>query len=219
MSVFVPVGLSLCLSLCSYVCKSLCPMSCLLVSHFLLIRQFSVIREDVHQTTNDLTFSKALIYSFHFFPFFTLLSVLRTFIYDPLVEWQRTKGRELLAETSKTGEVTNEEVRCPVDGIWLTERVKPRERMWFLSDVSTTWPEVILTARGEWLPLLCVRWLFASHFLLQGVKILKDIEKRFKGFEGSNRIMIPLSIEGQVHYLINVSQILVFNYFFNLCPS
>ena len=39
-------------------------------------------------------------------------SVLRTFIYDPLVEWQRTKGRELLAEASKnkeTGEVTNEE--------------------------------------------------------------------------------------------------------------
>ena len=98
---------------------------CLLVSHFLLMRQLSVIREDVHQTTNDLTFSKALIYSFHFFPFFTLLSVLRTFIYDPLVEWQRTKGRELLAETSKTGEVTNEEVRCPVDGIWQTERVKP----------------------------------------------------------------------------------------------
>ena len=37
------------------------------------------------------------------------------------------------------------------------------------------------------------------------MKILKDIEKRFKGFEGSNRIMIPLSIEGHVHYLINVS--------------
>ena len=34
---------------------------------------------------------------------------------------------------------------------------------------------------------------------------MKDIEKRFKGFEGSNRIMIPLSIEGHVHYLINVS--------------
>lgn len=51
-----------------------------------------------------------------FFPSF-LLSVLRTFIYDPLVEWQRTKGRELVAETSKTGEVTNEEVRCPFDGI------------------------------------------------------------------------------------------------------
>ena len=40
------------------------------------------------------------------------VSVLRTFIYDPLVEWQRTKGRELLGEASKykeTGEVTNEE--------------------------------------------------------------------------------------------------------------
>jgi len=78
----------------------------------------------------------------------SLLTVLRTFIYDPLVEWQRTKGRELLAEASKnkeTGEVTNEE----------------------------------------------------------GVKILKDIEKRIQGFEGNNRIRIPLSIEGQVHYLIN----------------
>ncbi|KAJ7388535.1 hypothetical protein OS493_037052 [Desmophyllum pertusum] len=42
----------------------------------------------------------------------SLLTVLQTFIYDPLVEWQRTKGRELLAEASKnkeTGEVTNEE--------------------------------------------------------------------------------------------------------------
>ncbi|XP_068737355.1 serine/threonine-protein kinase ATR-like isoform X2 [Montipora capricornis] len=75
----------------------------------------------------------------------SLLTVLRTFIYDPLVEWQRTKGRESLTEASKTGEVTNEE----------------------------------------------------------GVKILKEIERRFKGFEGNNRIMIPLSIEGQVHYLIN----------------
>jgi len=40
------------------------------------------------------------------------VSVLRTFIYDPLVEWQRTKGRELLGEASKnkeTGEVSNEE--------------------------------------------------------------------------------------------------------------
>ena len=39
--------------------------------------------------------------------------MLRTFIYDPLVEWQRIKGRESLAEASKnkeTGEVTNEEV-------------------------------------------------------------------------------------------------------------
>lgn len=39
--------------------------------------------------------------------------MLRTFIYDPLVEWQRIKGRELLTEASKnkeTGEVTNEEV-------------------------------------------------------------------------------------------------------------
>ena len=50
-------------------------------------------------------------------------------------------------------------------------------------------------------------------FLLKGVKILKDIEKRFKGFEGTNRIMIPLSIEGQVHYLINVSPILLFKFF------
>ena len=44
--------------------------------------------------------------------FATFHSVLRTFIYDPLVEWQRTKGRELLSEASKnkeTGEVTNEE--------------------------------------------------------------------------------------------------------------
>ena len=44
---------------------------------------------------------------------YLLHSVLRTFIYDPLVEWQKTRGRELLAEASKnkeTGEVTNEEV-------------------------------------------------------------------------------------------------------------
>lgn len=77
----------------------------------------------------------------------SLLTVLRTFIYDPLVEWQRTKGRELLTEASKnreTGEVTNEE----------------------------------------------------------GLKILKDVERRIKGFEGTSKIMIPLSIEGQVHYLI-----------------
>ena len=49
-------------------------------------------------------------------------------------------------------------------------------------------------------------WSRSSYLVLfQGVKILKDIEKRLKGFEGNNRIMIPLSIEGQVHYLINVS--------------
>ena len=49
--------------------------------------------------------------AWNIFVFF--FSVLRTFIYDPLVEWQRTKGRELLGEASKnkeTGEVTNEEV-------------------------------------------------------------------------------------------------------------
>ena len=53
----------------------------------------------MRQWSDVLTFA-----SFH--------SVLRTFIYDPLVEWQRTKGRELLSEASKnkeTGEVTNEE--------------------------------------------------------------------------------------------------------------
>ena len=42
--------------------------------------------------------------------------MLRTFIYDPLVEWQRTKGKDSLAEASKTGEVTNEEV-CPCRNI------------------------------------------------------------------------------------------------------
>ncbi|RMX47129.1 hypothetical protein pdam_00018677 [Pocillopora damicornis] len=72
----------------------------------------------------------------------SLLTVLRTFIYDPLVEWQRTKGRELLSEASKNKET------------------------------------------GE------------------GLKILKDVERRIKGFEGTSKIMIPLSIEGQVHYLI-----------------
>ena len=45
-------------------------------------------------------------------------------------------------------------------------------------------------------------FVVAVHF--QGVKILKDIEKRIKGFEGTSKIMIPLSIEGQVHYLIEV---------------
>ena len=45
------------------------------------------------------------------------------------------------------------------------------------------------------------------------MKILKDIEKRFKGFEGNNRIMIPLSIEGHVHYLINVSSYYVSDVF------
>lgn len=154
-------------------------------------------------------FLEAGIYSFNFFCSL-LLSVLRTFIYDPLVEWQRTKGRELVAETSKTGEVTNEEVRCSFDGIWRAERVKPRAGLWFLIDVSTAWPEVILTTKGGWLPPRFVMWLYASYFLLKGVKILKDIEKRFKGFEGTNRIMIPLSIEGQVHYLINVSPLMLF---------
>ena len=53
----------------------------------------------MRQWSDVLTFA-----SFH--------SVLRTFIYDPLVEWQKTKGRELLSEASKnkeTEEVTNEE--------------------------------------------------------------------------------------------------------------
>ena len=39
----------------------------------------------------------------------------------------------------------------------------------------------------------------------QAVKILKDIEQRLKGLNSKNRIMIPLSIEGQVHKLITVS--------------
>ena len=38
----------------------------------------------------------------------------------------------------------------------------------------------------------------------QGFKILKDVERWIKGFEGTSKIMIPLSIEGQVHYLIEV---------------
>ena len=38
----------------------------------------------------------------------------------------------------------------------------------------------------------------------QGFKIMKDVERWIKGFEGTSKIMIPLSIEGQVHYLIEV---------------
>ena len=38
----------------------------------------------------------------------------------------------------------------------------------------------------------------------QGFKILKDVERWIKGFEGTSKIMIPLSIEGQVHYLMEV---------------
>lgn len=43
-----------------------------------------------------------------------ICSVLGTFIYDPLVEWQKQRGRDLMADTKNkdTGEVTNEEVRC-----------------------------------------------------------------------------------------------------------
>ena len=33
----------------------------------------------------------------------------------------------------------------------------------------------------------------------QGFKIMKDVEGWIKGFEGTSKIMIPLSIEGQVH--------------------
>ena len=33
----------------------------------------------------------------------------------------------------------------------------------------------------------------------QGFKIVKDVERWIKGFEGTSKIMIPLSIEGQVH--------------------
>lgn len=78
----------------------------------------------------------------------SLLTALRTFIYDPLVEWQKSRGRETASDIKAkeaTGEVTNEEA----------------------------------------------------------VKILKDIEQRLKGYQSKNKIMIPLSIEGQVHKLIN----------------
>ena len=33
----------------------------------------------------------------------------------------------------------------------------------------------------------------------QGFKIMKDVERWIKSFEGTSKIMIPLSIEGQVH--------------------
>ena len=33
----------------------------------------------------------------------------------------------------------------------------------------------------------------------QGFKIMKDVKRWIKGFEGTSKIMIPLSIEGQVH--------------------
>ena len=33
---------------------------------------------------------------------------------------------------------------------------------------------------------------------------MKYVERWIKGFEGTSKIMIPLSIEGQVHYLIEV---------------
>ena len=44
-----------------------------------------------------------------------------------------------------------------------------------------------------------VGWLFS------GLKILKDVERWIKGFEETSKIIILLSIEGQVHYLIEVS--------------
>ena len=42
-------------------------------------------------------------------------------------------------------------------------------------------------------------------WLISGLKILKDVERWFKGFEETSKIIILLSIEGQVHYLIEVS--------------
>ena len=39
-------------------------------------------------------------------------------------------------------------------------------------------------------------WLVVNF---QGFKIMKDVERWIKGFEGTSKIMIPLSIEGQVH--------------------
>ena len=39
---------------------------------------------------------------------------------------------------------------------------------------------------------------------MSDLKIMKYVERWIKGFEGTSKIMIPLSIEGQVHYLIEV---------------
>ena len=44
----------------------------------------------------------------------------------------------------------------------------PRAGLWFLIKVSTAWPEDILTAKGGWLPLSFVMWLYASYFSFKG---------------------------------------------------
>ena len=50
-----------------------------------------------------------------------VLSTLRTFIYDPLVEWQKSRGRETASDIKAkeaTGEVTNEEVTQPMNELY-----------------------------------------------------------------------------------------------------
>ena len=117
--------LSVCFSVCLSPCLSVCPQNlCFCLFVILSLSQpffFCGSANLIYQSFANMSIRRQMSQRWftHFIFFRSLLfSVLRTFIYDPLVEWQRTKGRELVAETSKTGEVTNEEVRCSVDGIW-----------------------------------------------------------------------------------------------------
>ena len=44
----------------------------------------------------------------------------------------------------------------------------------------------------------------ATERRMSHLKIMKYVERWIKGFEGTSKIMIPLSIEGEVHYPIEV---------------
>lgn len=46
----------------------------------------------------------------HFCVFFPLLSVLKTFLHDPLVEWSKQAKGLSKAQANETGEIVNEKV-------------------------------------------------------------------------------------------------------------
>lgn len=105
-----------------------------------------------------------------------MLSVLKTFLHDPLVEWSKQSKGLSKAHANETGEIVNEKV-CAFHVFIVKKQNK------------TKWSMVAT---------------LSSSSIFQAKTHVCDIEQRLQGvIKSRNKVVgLPLSIEGHVHYLI-----------------
>lgn len=65
----------------------------------------------------------------HLLTYVSILSVLKTFLHDPLVEWSKQSKGLSKAQANETGEIVNEKVCAFHVFLWLKKKTKKQSKM------------------------------------------------------------------------------------------